>query len=143
MACETGYTRSPTHKPHPDTCSGKFDDGEVIGIVFFESRGDGSEMLDLAEEPLDEVAIAVEKGAEGRNVDASRHGFDVRPGTAIGQALAQGVAVIGAVGKKGLTGAEMVEHVAGALAVMRLALAEFERDRIAVGNGQGMDFRGQ
>src|SRR6185437_10806900 len=132
-------SRSPTHKPHPDTCSDEFDDGEVVGVVLFEARGDGSEMLDLAEEPLDEVSIAVEEGTEGRNVDASRHGFDVRPGTAICQALAKGVAVIGTVGKQNLTGAELVEHIAGAFAVMRLALGEFERDRIAVGIDKGMD----
>jgi hypothetical protein len=50
-------TRSPTHKPHPDTCGDEFDDGEIVGVVLFETRGDGPEMLDLVEEPFDEVAM--------------------------------------------------------------------------------------
>jgi hypothetical protein len=108
--------------------------------VFFEARGDGSEMFDLVEEPLDEVAVSIEEGAEGRDVLASRHRLDVRPRTALGQILAEPIAVIGAVGKQDLAGAEMVEHIVGALAVMGLTLGEFERDRIAVGIDQGMDF---
>ena len=135
--------RSPTHKPHPDPCGDEFDGGEVVGVGCFEARGDGSEMFDLIEKPLDEVAISIEERAEGRDVLASRHRLDVRPRTALCQALAQPIAVIGAVGKQGLAGAEMVEHIAGALAVMGLALGEFERDRIAVGIDKGMDFRCQ
>src|ERR1700724_1421482 len=71
-------TRSPTHKSHPDTCSDEFDDGEVVGVVFFEAGGDGSEMFDLAEKPLDEIAISIEERAESRDVLASRHRLDVR-----------------------------------------------------------------
>src|SRR5579871_7037156 len=99
-------SRSSTHKPHPDTCGDEFNDSEVVGVVFFEARGNGSEMLDLVEEPLDEVAIAIEKRAEGRNVDAPRHGFDVRPRAARGQAVAEGIAVISAVGEQGLASTE-------------------------------------
>ena len=59
-----------------------------------------AKMLDLVEEPLDEVAIAVEEGAESRDVDASRHGFDVGPGAALRQALAERIAIIGPVGQQ-------------------------------------------
>ena len=43
--------------------------------MFFVSGGDGAEVLELVEEALDEVAIAVEEGAEGRDADASGMGL--------------------------------------------------------------------
>src|SRR5579862_1861584 len=113
-------TRSPTHKPHPDPCGDEFDDGEVVGVVFFEARSDGSEMFDLVEEALDEVAISVEEGAKSRDIDPSRHWFDVGPGAALGQRGSQRVAVIGSVGEQNLTGAEPVEQVVGASAIVGL-----------------------
>src|ERR1051326_4342818 len=96
------YSRSPTHKAHPDTSGGELDDGKVVGVVLFEACSDGSEMLELVEEALDEIAVAIEEGAEGRDVDAPRHGLDVGPRAALGQAGAQSVAVVGAVGEQDL-----------------------------------------
>lgn len=107
--------------------------------MLFEAGGNGSEMLDLVEEAFDEIAISVEERAERRNVDASRHGFDVRPGAALGQAVSEGVAVMGAIGEQGLSGAKAIQHIAGASAVMGLALGELEGNRIAVGVDQGVD----
>lgn len=132
-------SRSPTHKPHPDFGGDEFNDGEVVGIVFFEARGDGPEMLELVEEPLDEVAVAIEERAEGRDVDAPRHGFDVGPSATLRQAFTKRIAVIGAIGQQGLAGTETVEQIACALAVMGLALGELERDRIAVGIDESMN----
>src|SRR5271169_227029 len=51
-------SRSPTHKPHPDSCCGKFYERQVVGVVFFVARGDRPEMFELVEETLDEVAEA-------------------------------------------------------------------------------------
>ena len=90
-------------------------------------------MLDLAEEAFDEIATSVEERAERRHLDASRHGFDVRPGAAPGEAVSQRVAVVGAIGEQDLRGAQAIGHIAGASAVMRLAPGELEGDRIAVG----------
>src|SRR3954452_5408617 len=101
--------------------------------MLFEAGGDGSEMFDLVEEPLDEVAITVEEGAEGRNIDASRHRLDVRPGSALEQSVAERVAVVGSICEQDLPDAEAVQHIAGAPPVMDLALGELERDRVAVG----------
>jgi len=136
-------SRSPTHKPHPNSGCGEFDEGKVIGIVFFETGRNRSEMFEFAEEALDEVTIAVEEGAEGGDVDPSRHRSDVGPGSLISQGFTQGVTVIGPIGEKRLAGAHIVQHVAGALAVSGLALGEFERDRIAVGVDQSVDLRRQ
>jgi len=62
--------RSPTHKSHPDSHRSHFDESEIVGVVLFETCGDGSEVLQLIEETLNEVAEAVEEGAERRDVDA-------------------------------------------------------------------------
>ena len=55
--------------------------------MLFESRGDGSEMLELVEEAFDPVAIAIEVGAEWRNIDAVGHWPDVGPCPSIGETL--------------------------------------------------------
>ena len=102
-----------------------------------------SEVFELVEEALDEVAVAVEEGAEGRDVLAVWHRLDVGPGAACGEGLAQGVAVVGAVGQQDLAGAKRCEHVLGAAAVMGLAFGELRGDRQTVGVDQGMDLGGQ
>ena len=111
--------------------------------MFFEARSDGSEMFKLVEEAFDEVSETIEIWAECRKVDAPGHRLDVGPGAAIGQSLAQGVAVISAVGEQGLAIANAAQHIGGAAAVVSLARGEFERDRIAVGVDDGVDFGGQ
>ena len=50
---------------HPDTDGGELDEGEVIGGVLLVAGGDGPEVLELVEEALDEIAVAIEEGAEG------------------------------------------------------------------------------
>jgi len=57
-------------KSHPDSHRSHFDESEIVGVVLFETCGDGSEVLQLIEETLNEVAEAVEEGAERRDVDA-------------------------------------------------------------------------
>lgn len=76
-------------KPDFDGC--EFDQGKVVFGVLFEAGGDGSEVLEFVEEALDEIALAIEVGAEGRDVLAPRHGLDVRPSATILHYLAQGV----------------------------------------------------
>jgi hypothetical protein len=49
--------------------------------MLLEARGYGSEMLNLVEEALDQVAIAVKEWAERWDVDPVRHRLDVGPGT--------------------------------------------------------------
>ena len=67
-------------------------------------------------------------------------GSDVGSGAARGEALAQGIGIIGAVGQQNVAAAERAEHVLGAAPVMGLAFGELEQDRQAAGVDQGMDF---
>jgi len=81
-------TRSPTHKPHPNFDGGEFDEREVIGVVFFETRRDGLEVFELVEKAFHEIAQPIEDRAEHRNIYASRHRLDVAPGALCGKRFA-------------------------------------------------------
>ena len=111
--------------------------------MLFEACGDGSEMLQPIEEALDEIAETVEEGAESRDIDASRHRFDIGPGAAVRQILAQCVAVIGTIRREDLPLADFAQHVGGASAVMSLAFRQLQSDRQAIGVDKGVDLRGQ
>lgn len=126
--------------PHPDTGCGKFDEAEVVEVVFLEPRGDCAEMLEFAKEALDQIAVAIEPRTEGWHVRPVRHGLDIGPGAPFGHLRAQGVAVVTSVGKQDLPRLDRVEQVGRGATVVRLALAQLERDRVAVGVHHGMDF---
>lgn len=100
-------------------------------------------MLELVEEALDEVSVAVEEAAEGGDVLAVGHGLDVGPGASTGEILAQGVAVIGAVGQQDLAGPDGRQHVGGAATVVGLAFGELEGDGQPFGVDQSVDLGGQ
>ena len=99
---------------------GKFDEGEVVGVVLLEAGGDGSEVFDLVEEPLDEVPVSIEEWAERWDVHPVRHRLDVGPGASFIEAGTERIAVVAAVGEQDLAGAEAIEHIGGAAPVMRL-----------------------
>src|SRR3954471_20332277 len=62
---------------HPDSCSCEFDEAEVVGGVLLVAGRDGPEVLELVEEALDEVPVAVEEGAKCRLRPAARQRLDV------------------------------------------------------------------
>src|SRR3984957_16246214 len=136
-------SRSPTHKPEPYSDGGEFDEGEVVFVVLFVARRHGSEMFDLVEEAFDQVAEAIEVGAEGWDVHPVWHWLDVAPRALTCEARPQGVAVVTAVGEEDLALAETGEHVVSASPVMSLPGRQLQQNRQAVGVDEGMDFRGQ
>jgi hypothetical protein len=81
-----------THRSHPDSRGGGFDECEIVGVVFFETCGDRHEMLELVEEALDKIAETIGVRAEGRDIDAPGHRLDVGPCAASSEGLTQGVA---------------------------------------------------
>src|SRR5437868_14352012 len=60
-------TRSPTHKAHPDSCRGEFDQGQIIRIVLLVSSGDSAEVLEFVEEAFDQISAFVQESAEYRD----------------------------------------------------------------------------
>src|SRR5277367_7052342 len=89
-----------------------------LARLFFEARRDGSEVFELVEEALDQISKAVEVGTERGDVDPTRRGFDVPPCALRGEACAQGVAVITAIGQQDLAFAKVSEQIGGALSVV-------------------------
>jgi len=59
-------------------------------------------VFDIIEEALEDVSVSIEEGAEDRHVLAVRQGLDIGLCAPFIAALPQLVAVIGAVGQKGL-----------------------------------------
>jgi len=49
-------------KPNPDTC--ELDEGEIVGCEFIVACGDAPTLLDLVEEPLDQVTRSTEVRAK-------------------------------------------------------------------------------
>ena len=50
--------------PEPESCGGEGNGGEEVAREFVVARGDASEMLELVEEALDEIALAVDVGID-------------------------------------------------------------------------------
>jgi hypothetical protein len=100
-------------------------------------------MLQLVEEALGPVSVAVEEGTERRPVAPVRERANVGPGAAGAHCLPECVAVVGAVGKQDLPGLDAGQHVGRAATVMALSFRELDRDRQAIGIDHGVDFGGQ
>jgi len=107
--------------------------------MFFETRGDGPEVLDLVEEALDEVAVSVEEGAECGLGLAMRQWPDAGPPALVGEPLAQGVRVVGPIGQQDLSFANGAQHILGRAPVVRLSRRQLEPDGQSIGINQGMD----
>ena len=107
--------------------------------MLVEAGGDGSVMLDLVEEALDEIAAFVEARAECGSLDAMSERPDVRSRALGGDPGAQHVAVIATIGQQDALARQRIEHVLGALAVVCLSPGQLERDRKAARIDEGMD----
>lgn len=86
-------------------------------------------MLEFSEEALDQVAIAVEEGAEGEALLAVGLWRDVGEAAARLDLVADGVAVIGLVGEENAAFRHDLEQRIGLLAIARLSFGEVQLDR--------------
>ena len=83
------------------------DGGEEVVVALVIAGGDCAEVFELAEEPLDLIALAIQHRIEGREAFSRRHEPDVGDDPACGEAVAQTVAVIAPVGEQRLAAAPM------------------------------------
>lgn len=60
----------------PESCRFESDGGEEVPCGLVEACGDGSKVLELAEEALDQVWLTIDVGIDGRGGDWSK-GYDV------------------------------------------------------------------
>ena len=108
------------------------------------SCGDGSVDLEMAEYPLNAVALTVETLAVADRLGAVRLRRDDRFDPAFLQVIADSVSVISLVGDEGVRSSlRQVDQRVVAFAVRRLAGGEVEGDRPASGITETMNFTGE
>lgn len=116
---------------------------EEVGSPLVVACGDGAELLELAEEVLDEVARGVEIAVERLRSSAMPLGRDGRGLACLAQPVEHAlIGVIGAIGEQRRRLQSRQQHVAAAK-VMRLARRQVKADRIAQRVDQGMDLGAQ
>ena len=118
------------------------DGGEKVACELVVTRRDGAEVLYLIEEPLDEVALTIEREVALARCDASGFWRDDGGDSSPLQGLDQGVGVIGLVGQEGLR-TDFSQQRLGLAKVGRLSGREREGDRIAQSIDDRVDFGGQ
>src|SRR5206468_9053463 len=128
-------------KPNEDGSS--VDAGQEVDGALVIARGYGAELLKLAEEVFDEVALLVEVSVVGAPDAATRHGRD-HWGDAGGLQRFDHplVGVEGLVSQQGV-GVELRQKAISALQIVSLAGCQQERRRIAQGIDQGVDLGAQ
>lgn len=104
------------------------------------ASGHSPAVLDLVEEPLDAVAGGIQRPVDGVLNPPVSLGRDFRPTSSGANLVADGVAVVAAVGKHDLgIGAVLAHQVVEGGAVVRLARRQQECDWKTLGVGQDMD----
>jgi len=73
----TGLAGLPIYKQHLDRGGCELDEGEGTGVVCFEARSDGSEMLYLVGAAFDDMSLSVKEQTESRAVSAQRYRSDI------------------------------------------------------------------
>ena len=83
--------------PQPKANRGKLDEGEVIDSEFVIAGGDAAALLDLVEEPLDQVTCPVQMGTEADGVLAVHFGGYVGPSALLVYERSDPVGIVAAI----------------------------------------------
>lgn len=110
---------------------------------FIISCCDASELLDLVEEPFDEVALSVDPGREDKGSRAVGFGWNIGPSLPLGGFGADSVAVIALVGQQNGTLTEIFHQGIGLGTVGHLPGGQAEMDGAAFGIDECVDFTGK
>ncbi len=117
------------------------DDGTEAGVGFVGAHGDAFELLEFAEEVLDEMAPLVDFGVDCLGLRPALVLGDDDLGTALVEISDDGVAVEGLVGDEGLE-AQAVDERRHAHRIEAVAWQQHEANQIAERVGQGKDLGG-
>lgn len=126
-------------KPQPH--GGELDHGEKVVSQFVVAGGDAAEVLQFREEPLDQIALAIEAFAEAGFPFSVRFWRYVRRSPLLVDQLPDAVGVIGLISQHDHVRAEPIEQFIGGLAIMCLACRQVEPDREPLRVNDRMDFR--
>lgn len=106
-------------------------------------RGDAPEMFDFIEEALDEVALFVVFGIEGRRRPPIGLGRDIGDCAGLFDSRSEGVGIVGLVAQDDAALGQRLEQFIGGLAVVGLAWREHKADRPAARVGHSVDLGSQ
>src|SRR5262245_8133797 len=107
------------------------------------SGRDAPTLLDLIEEPLDQVAVAIEIGAEADWVLAIALGWDVRPRSPFADKCPDPVRVVAAICQQPRTTRELSQQDRAEPVVMRLTTSEAEPHRQTIAVHNDVDLAGE
>ena len=113
----------------PQPHRGELDHGEEIGGELVIASGNAAEVLQFGEEPLDQVAFAVQPLAEAGFPLAVALRRDVGRGTLVLDQFADAVGVVGLVGQHDGARPKVVKQLVCDLPVVRLPGGQAEPDR--------------
>ena len=116
------------------------DHGEEVGGELVVTGGDAAEVLQLGEEPLDQIALAVESLAEAGLPSPVALGRNVGRSALVLDHLADAVGIVGLVRQHDGARSEVVEQSVGDLAIMCLARRQAEPDREPLRIDDRVDF---
>lgn len=107
--------------------------------MLLEPSGDATSVLELVEEALDEIALAVEDLAVVTRYPATAGRRDAGSDAALAQELAEPIGIVGLVGDESAVGGDHVDQRAGGTEVMRLTRAQGQAHRQAAAIDHGVD----
>lgn len=110
--------------------------------MFLEARGDAAELLEFAEEPLDQIAASVEVWRDGALLTDPALGRDMGLATTCRHPLDHGEAVVATIGNH-CAGRQRIQQHRGRRLVGGLAGCDAQADRQAVLIDDGVDFPAQ
>ncbi|ESZ53698.1 hypothetical protein X729_31105 [Mesorhizobium sp. L103C131B0] len=113
-----------------ESYSDELNGGEEITRGLVIAGGDGAEVLEPVEEPLDEIALAVEREIGLARRDAVGLGWDDRRDSSVLKGSDEGIGVVGLVRKKGLR-VDLVEQRLSLAKMGGLARGQREADGVA------------
>ena len=124
------------------TAAGNVDGGEEIAGEFVVSGGDGAVLFEFVEEPLDEVAFAIEDEVARARGLAAGLGRDDWGDSPSGEELDEWIGIVGLVGEHASGSTSSIRWL-GLAEILSLARREQKLDRVAERIDQGVDFGGQ
>ena len=126
----------------PSQGADQVETGEIVAGSLFITGGDAAKVLDGIEEPLDEIALAVERKIAVPYDLAFRFRWDHRFDVAHFQAFDEGIAVVALVAEE-RCGLDLSRKRFCLRDVVCLSSSQAEREGISQGVDDGMDFRRQ
>ena len=125
-----------------DSSSDQLHSGEKISGEFVITCGDGTEVFELIEKSFDKVAFAVECKIALSRAFAVGLGRDDRSNSPLGEGVDERVGIVRLVAKQRVW-IGVVDQRLGASKIMSLAWREHQRDGIAQGIDERVNFGGQ